>query len=203
MVRKVVIGVVSVVVVLVLAAAGFMWWSLRPGMPELPPELEALYSEAEAVGEARPFPVPGGWRAVVSSVKTDSAVVRVWSDDDDMEEFAIAVLKVGTSEAVGSCTVAVLETHPGRAWRGLGSQTGWALLHVSCPPRPTATPDETVPAGPSEPPSATPSETATTGGSEPPPPPPAPLRPRAAPRAERMMLVRATVDSWVARAAQH
>ncbi|WP_194948728.1 hypothetical protein [Actinomyces trachealis] len=165
MVRKVVIGVVSVVVVLVLAVAGFIWWSLRPGMPDLPPELEALYSEAEAVGEARPFSVAGGWSSVVSSVKTDSAVVRVWADDD-MDEFAIAVLKVGTSEAVGSCTVAVLETHPGRAWRGLGSQTGWALLHLSCPPRPSATPSETATPGPSATPSVTPGATASAEGTQ-------------------------------------
>ncbi len=166
MVRKVVIGVVSVVVVLVLAAAGFMWWSLRPGMPELPPELEALYSEAEAVGEARPFSVAGGWSSVVTSVETDSAVVRVWADDDDMDEFAIAVLKVGTSEAVGSCTVAVLETHPGWPGRKDGGQTGWALLHVSCPPRPSASPSETVPTGPSAPPSATPSASAPAEGTQ-------------------------------------
>ncbi len=164
MVRKVVVGVVSVVVVLVLAAAGFMWWSLRPGMPELPPELEVLRPEAHRVGEARPFSVAGGWSSVVTSVETDSAVVRVWSDDDDMDEFAIAVLKVGTSEAVGSCTVAVLETHPGWAGRKDGSQTGWALLHVSCPPRPSATPSETAPAGPSATPSATPSASASAEG---------------------------------------
>ena len=155
MVRKVVIGVVGVVVVIVLAVAGFMWWSTRAGTPNLPADLEALRSEAEGVGEARPHILASGWTVVVTSVETDSAMVRVWPDDD-MDEFAVATLKVGTSEAVGSCTVALLETHPGRSGSEPGSQTGWALLHVSCPPRPTASPSETATSGPSAKPTATP-----------------------------------------------
>ncbi|WP_194948727.1 hypothetical protein [Actinomyces trachealis] len=165
MVRKVVIGVVSVVVVLVLAVAGFVWWSLRPGMPDLPLELEALRSEAHGVREARPFSVPGGWSAVLFSVHTAGARVQIWPEDDSgpvVGEF----LDVGTSGVIGSCTVAVLETHPG--WdRGVpGSETGWALLHVSCPPRPSASPSETVPTGPSAPPSATSSASASAGGTQ-------------------------------------
>ncbi|QPL05310.1 MULTISPECIES: hypothetical protein [Actinomyces] len=161
MVRKVLIGVVGVVVVLVLAVVGFMWWSLRPGMPDLPPELEALRSQAHGVGEARPFPVPGGWRAVLFSVHTSGARVQIWAEDDSgpvVGEF----LDVGTSGVIGSCTVAVLETHPGWPGREEGSETGWALLHVSCPPRPAVTPGETATTGAS----ATPSATASAGGTQ-------------------------------------
>ena len=161
MMRTVVIGVVGVVVVIVLAAVGLMWWSQRAGTPDLPAELEALRPEAEEVGEARPHILASGWTVVVTSVETDSAMVRVWPDDD-MDEFAVATLKVGTSEAVGSCTVALLETHPGRSGSEPGSQTGWALLHISCPPRPTASPGETSTAGPDATPTATPGAAAPT-----------------------------------------
>ncbi|QPL05311.1 MULTISPECIES: hypothetical protein [Actinomyces] len=165
MVRKVVIGVVSVVVVLVLVVAGLMWWSVRPGMPDLPPELEALRSQAHGVGEARPLPVPGGWNAVLFSVETSGAWVQVWPEDESGpvdHDF----VEVGTSGVVGSCTVAVLETHPGWSGRKDGSQTGWALLHVSCPPRPSASPSETATTGPSAPPSATPSASASAEGTQ-------------------------------------
>ncbi|QPL05308.1 MULTISPECIES: hypothetical protein [Actinomyces] len=164
MVRKVVIGVVSVVVVLVLAVVGVDLWSLRPGMPDLPPELEALRSEAHGVGEARPLSVPGGWNAVLFTVHTSGVRVEVWPDDDSWPVEG-RFLEVGTSGVIGSCTVAVLETHPGWSGRKDGGQTGWALLHLSCPPRPTATPSETATTGGSAPPSATPSATASAGGS--------------------------------------
>ncbi len=165
MVRKVVVGVVGVVVVLVLAVVGFMWWSVRPGTPDLPLELEALRSEAQSVSETGPFSVPGGWRAVLFSVETSGAWVQIWSEDESGpvdHDF----VEVGTSGVVGSCTVAVLETHPGWSGRKDGGQTGWALLHVSCPPRPSASPSETATTGPSAPPSATPSASASAGGTQ-------------------------------------
>ncbi|WP_366180856.1 hypothetical protein ABXS69_01490 [Actinomyces timonensis] len=162
MVRKVVIGAVSVVVVLVLAVAGFMWWSVRPGTPDLPEELEALRSEARSVGEAGPSTLASGWRLVVSSVETSGAWVQIWPEDDSGPVEG-DFLNVGTSGVIGSCAVAVLETHPGWAWRGPGSQTGWALLHVSCPPRPSASPSEMATAGASATPTATPSGTTDEG----------------------------------------
>ncbi|WP_196716904.1 hypothetical protein [Actinomyces trachealis] len=165
MVRKVVIGVVSVVVVLVLAVVGFMWWSVRPGMPDLPPELEALRSEAHGVGEVGPSTLASGWRVVVISVETSGAWVQIWPKDESGPVEG-DFLKVGTSGVIGSCTVAVLETHPGWPGREEGSQTGWALLHVSCPPRPSASPSETVPTGPSAPPSATSSASASAEGTQ-------------------------------------
>ena len=163
MVRKVLIGVVSVVVVLVLAVVGFMWWSMRAGTPDLPPELEALRPEAQRVGEARPFPVPGGWRAVLFSVETSGAWVQIWPEDESgpvEHDF----VEVGTSGVIGSCTVAVLETHPGRSGAEPESQTGRALLHVSCPPRPSAAPSETATTGSSATPSAMPGATSTDEG---------------------------------------
>ncbi|QKD79002.1 hypothetical protein [Actinomyces marmotae] len=69
----------------------------------------------------------------------------------------------GTSGVVGSCTVAVLETHPGWSGRAPGSQTGWALLHISCPPHPTTSPNETATTGASARPSATPGATTDKG----------------------------------------
>ncbi len=165
MVRKVVIGIVSVVVVLVLAVAGFMWWSVRPGMPDLPPELEALRSEAQSVSEVGPSTLASGWRVVVISVETSGAWVQIWPKDESGPVEG-DFLKVGTSGVIGSCTVAVLETHPGWDRGAPGSQTGWALLHVSCPPRPSASPSETATTGPSAPPSATPSASASAEGTQ-------------------------------------
>lgn len=141
MVRKVMVSVVSVVVVLGLAVGGYMWWSVRPGTPDLSPELEALRSEAQSVGEARPFLPGGGWSAVLSSVETSGAWVEIWQEEES-GPVEHGFVEVGTSGVIGLCTVALLETHPGWSGREDGSQTGCALLHISCPPSPAITPSD-------------------------------------------------------------